>query len=153
MKVVRLPACALREPRPRSCVVRPTVVPSVNDIKAGTLTAEVQAAPAGAAQAEVRVPAAGGDRKPDLAKAAQAALAAQLAAGSVFLLASELLNDGFTQGLTKNKKGYLFRNAAGEEVRIMRRNGAWDIRIRNYLAENGDVAPPNSAHQITAKSY
>jgi RHS repeat-associated protein len=54
-----------------------------------------------------------------------------------------LRQNGFSQAITRNKGGYLFRNAAGEEVRIMRRGGGWDLRIRNsngnYLDEFGRV--------------
>lgn len=42
LRLMRLPACALETPRPRSCVIRPTMVASDNDIKAGTLTADVE---------------------------------------------------------------------------------------------------------------
>ncbi|WP_460889316.1 polymorphic toxin-type HINT domain-containing protein [Promicromonospora xylanilytica] len=63
-----------------------------------------------------------------------------------------LKRDGFTQELAKNKKGYLFRNSSGEKVRVMRRNGAWDIRARNgfgnYRDEFGNVAAPGQTHQI-----
>jgi hypothetical protein len=63
-----------------------------------------------------------------------------------------LKRDGFTQELAKNKKGYLFRNSNGEEVRVMRRDGAWDVRARNgfgnYLDEFGNVASPGQTHQI-----
>jgi hypothetical protein len=59
---------------------------------------------------------------------------------------------GFKQGLSKNKSGYLLKNGAGEEVRIMKRGGGWDIRVRNasgnYLDEFGDVAQPGPAHSI-----
>lgn len=76
---------------------------------------------------------------------------------SINQLRAGLLRSGFTQGLAKNKKGYLFQNAAGEQVRIMRRNGGWDIRIRNkfgnYLDEHGNVANPNATHDIGVESY
>jgi len=76
---------------------------------------------------------------------------------SIIGIRKTLLKDGFTQTLSKNKSGYLFRNSLGEEVRLMRRNGGWDIRMRNrfgnYLNENGHVATPNSTHGIGVSSY
>ncbi len=71
---------------------------------------------------------------------------------SIADIRSGLFDDGFTQGLANNKKGYLFTNSAGEQVRIMSRGGGWDIRIRNaagnYLDEFGNVAAPGSTHSI-----
>jgi hypothetical protein len=53
----------------------------------------------------------------------------------------------FKAGFTMNKArgfGYIFRNALGEQVRIMARGGGWDIRVMNqfgnYLDEFGNVA-------------
>ncbi|MFC5830642.1 RHS repeat-associated core domain-containing protein [Nonomuraea insulae] len=103
LQVVRLAACAVAVPRPRSCVVRPTVVSSTNDVKAGTLTAEVEAAPVGAAEAAVKPPAPGKNPKADAAKAAKAALAAQSAAGSVYLLAGNLTGPDGNWGATDLK--------------------------------------------------
>ncbi|NJP91609.1 hypothetical protein HCN51_19455 [Nonomuraea sp. FMUSA5-5] len=103
LQVVRLPACAVQVPRPKTCVTRPTVVPSSNNLKAGTLTAEVEAVPAGAKEAEVKPPAPGKDRKADVAKAAQTRLAAQLAAGSVYLLAADLTGPDGNWGATDLK--------------------------------------------------
>ena len=64
--------------------------------------------------------------------------------------------NAFTQTITRNGSGYLFRNAAGEEVRIMSRGGGWDFRVRNasgnYLDEFGNVGSPASTHGITVKS-
>jgi len=55
-----------------------------------------------------------------------------------------LRENGFTQRLADNKQGYVFTNQAGEEVRVMNRNGGWDIRVKNaqgnYLDEFGNVA-------------
>jgi hypothetical protein len=71
---------------------------------------------------------------------------------SIIGIRSALLDDGFTQGLTNNKSVYLFTNATGEQVRIMSRNGGWDLRIRNqygnYLDEFGNVTTPASSHGI-----
>jgi RHS repeat-associated protein len=56
-----------------------------------------------------------------------------------------LLKNGFVRRLTDNRQGILYENAAGEQVRIMSRNGGWEIRIfnktGNYLDEFGNVAP------------
>jgi len=72
---------------------------------------------------------------------------------SIIEIREILTRNGFQQGRSESALGYLFRNAAGEEVRIMRRGGGWDIRIRNrygnYLDEFGDVPTgPGPAHGI-----
>ncbi len=72
---------------------------------------------------------------------------------SIINVRNVLLNNGFKQGLSLNKQGYLFTNAIGEEVRIMRRAGAWDIRMMNkggnYLDEFGNFnSPPELTHNI-----
>ena len=71
---------------------------------------------------------------------------------SIIQVRDILLTNGFTQQLSNNKSGYLFKNAAGEEVRIMQRNGAWDVRVKNqygnYLDEYGKVAAPANTHGI-----
>ena len=75
---------------------------------------------------------------------------------SIIDIRSQLFDDGFSQGLTKNKKGNLFQNGAGEEVRVMRRGGGWDVRVRNangnYLDEFGNVANPADTHDIEVYS-
>ena len=75
---------------------------------------------------------------------------------SIIDIRAGLLDDGFTQTLTNNRSGYLFRNSLGEEVRIMSRNGGWDIRIQNqfgnYLDEFGNVANPAATHDIPVHS-
>ncbi|WP_157252733.1 RHS repeat-associated core domain-containing protein [Nonomuraea typhae] len=101
LQVLRLPACVLQSPRPRSCQVRPAVVASVNDRTAGTLVAEVEAAPAGAAETAVKPPA--GKGKEGAARAADAVLAGQLAAGSVYLLAGGMTGPDGTWGATDLK--------------------------------------------------
>ena len=67
-----------------------------------------------------------------------------------------LRQNGFTQTITRNGSGYLFRNAAGEEVRVMSRGGGWDVRIKNangnYLDEFGNVGLPASTHGINVTS-
>lgn len=72
---------------------------------------------------------------------------------SIIGVRSDLLSSGFTQGLAKNKKGYLFTNGTGAEVRVMRRSGGWDARVKNefgnYLDSSGNVArDADSAHNI-----
>ena len=79
---------------------------------------------------------------------------------SIIQIREHLLENGFTQGLNSGRanSGYLFTNSMDEQVRIMNRNGGWDIRVRNgsgnYLDEFGNV-PSNSnpAHGITVRSY
>lgn len=66
---------------------------------------------------------------------------------------ADLFGAGFKQGLAQNKKGYLFTNGTGAEVRIMRRDGGWDARVKNefgnYLDELGNVPQDaSSAHGI-----
>ncbi|WP_214326040.1 polymorphic toxin-type HINT domain-containing protein [Nonomuraea sediminis] len=103
LQLVRLPACVLQSPRPRDCVVRPTVVKAINDLKAGTLTAEVEAAPTNAAPAQVKPFTRSKDAKTNAARALDAALATQLAAGSVYLLATALTGPGGNWGATDLK--------------------------------------------------
>ena len=75
---------------------------------------------------------------------------------SIIGIRSDLVSNGFTQGLAQNKKGYLLTNGTGEQVKIMSRNGSWDIRIRNksgnYLDSSGNVAMPGQTHGITVGS-
>ncbi|NRQ32985.1 hypothetical protein HII36_14210 [Nonomuraea sp. NN258] len=103
LQVLRLPACVVQQPRPRGCVVRPSVVPTVNDRKAGTLIAEVEVSPANASMTAVKAPTLGKDRKTDAIKASEAVLAAQLAAGSVYLLAGDLTGPDGNWGATDLK--------------------------------------------------
>ena len=75
----------------------------------------------------------------------------------IISIRNTLRQGGFTQTVTRNGSGYLFRNAAGEEVRIMfRGKGGWDVRIRNssgnYLDEFGNVGSPASSHGIGVRS-
>jgi hypothetical protein len=75
---------------------------------------------------------------------------------SITDIRSQLLGNGFSQGLAKNKMGYLFQNGTDEKVRIVRRGGGWDIRVRNasgnYLDEFGNVAGPADTHGIEVYS-
>ncbi|MFD9946270.1 RHS repeat-associated core domain-containing protein [Nonomuraea sp. NPDC059023] len=103
LQVVRLPACAVQVPRPRWCVMRPAVVSSVNDVTTGTLVAEVEAAPSGVAAAAVKPPKAGSKDKTGAARSADAVLAAQLAAGSVYVLVPGMTGPDGTWGATDLK--------------------------------------------------
>ncbi|MEU8109108.1 polymorphic toxin-type HINT domain-containing protein [Nonomuraea muscovyensis] len=104
LRLVRVPACAVEVPRPKSCVARPIVVPSSNDVKAGTLVAEVEATPANAAPAEVKPPATPDkDRKVAALQAAQQRQAAQLAAGSVYILSGGMTGRDGNWGATDLK--------------------------------------------------
>ncbi|MEM1057285.1 MAG: RHS repeat-associated core domain-containing protein [Bacteroidota bacterium] len=71
---------------------------------------------------------------------------------SIVGIRSTLTSNGFVQVKAKGN-GYLLRHpVTREEVRMMSRNGGWDIRVRNrygnYLDEAGNVAGPASTHRI-----
>ena len=59
-----------------------------------------------------------------------------------------LTENGFVQTISRNGKGYLFTNGAGETVRLMSKGGSWEIRIMNSdgsnLDEFGNVAQGRS---------
>ncbi|MFC4060623.1 RHS repeat-associated core domain-containing protein, partial [Planomonospora corallina] len=100
LQLVRLPACALTSPRPKGCVVRPQYVQARNDLKRGVLVADVQigrAAPATSAAPPK------GDAKAAVRARAEQAAAEQLAAGSVYLLASGLTGPDGNFGATDLK--------------------------------------------------
>ncbi|HEX2868063.1 MAG TPA: RHS repeat-associated core domain-containing protein [Ignavibacteriales bacterium] len=64
-----------------------------------------------------------------------------------------LLREGFEMIRADKGIGYLFKNEAGEQVRLMRRNGGWDIRIRlgggNHVNEFGiDPGSRGGTHDI-----
>lgn len=71
---------------------------------------------------------------------------------SIINVRSTLLNNGFTQSLTRNKSGYLFTNTLGEQVRVMYRHGTWDARIMNqygnYLDNFGNIGTPGNTHNL-----
>lgn len=71
---------------------------------------------------------------------------------SIINIRSTLLSNGFTQSVTRNGSGYLFTNSLGEQVRVMSRNGSWDVRVMNqygnYLDNLGGIAPPSKTHGI-----
>jgi len=75
-----------------------------------------------------------------------------VAGKSIIGIRSQLIEGGFTQTLSEKGLGYLFRNSAGEEVRMMSRGGGWDLRVRNaagnYLDELGNAASPAMTHGI-----
>jgi hypothetical protein len=76
---------------------------------------------------------------------------------SITGLRSALTENGFSrQRLTTNRGGYRFDGPDGEQVRIMRRGGGWDVRVQNrygnYLDEFGNVASPQNAHGITLRA-
>lgn len=76
---------------------------------------------------------------------------------SILGVRSALTENGFArQQLTKNRGGYRFDGPGGEQVRIMRRGGGWDVRVQNrygnYLDEFGNVASPQGTHGITLRS-
>jgi hypothetical protein len=54
-----------------------------------------------------------------------------LANETVIGVRASLRESGFTMRLSDNKKGYLFTNAAGEEVRLMQNGNGWYMRVRN----------------------
>jgi RHS repeat-associated protein len=89
---------------------------------------------------------------------ASPALRALFSAGSIrntsiINIRNTLLKNGFRMTHSDRGSVYLFLNAAGEEVRIMRRGGGWDVRIKNssgnYLDEFGNVASRAQTHNIS----
>jgi RHS repeat-associated protein len=99
LQVLRLPACALTTPRPRDCVVRPQQVKAHNNVKAGTLTAEVDADPADgkATPAAARKSQTGKDAKVE-ERAARA-----FTSGSVYVLAAGMTGPDGNFGATDLK--------------------------------------------------
>ncbi|MGA7672328.1 MAG: hypothetical protein WBW04_18035 [Nitrolancea sp.] len=67
---------------------------------------------------------------------------------SVIEVRATLTENGFSQTISQNGKGYLFTNGTGEAVRLMSKGGSWEIRIMNadgnYLDEFGNVAQDRS---------
>ena len=63
---------------------------------------------------------------------------------------SGLRGAGFTMDLALNKKGYLFKNAAGEDVRIMNSSKGWHLRVMNaggnYLDALGNPGTTAASH-------
>jgi RHS repeat-associated protein len=54
-----------------------------------------------------------------------------LADNTVVGIRSLLRDNGFIMTLARNRRGYLFTNSAGEEVRIMRGAQGWYLRVQN----------------------
>jgi hypothetical protein len=74
---------------------------------------------------------------------------------TIIQIRATLVSNGFTQTIANNGAGYLFNGPNGEQVRVMRRNGGWDIRVKNqygnYLDDSGNVTDPAGAHGINAE--
>lgn len=62
-----------------------------------------------------------------------------LADGTIIGIRSTLRSNGFAMRLAENKSGYLFTNAAGEEVRVMRGEAGWYLRVKNQAGNYLDV--------------
>jgi hypothetical protein len=73
-----------------------------------------------------------------------------LAAESVIGVRATLRANGFIMKLSENKKGYLFTNGTGEEVRLMRGAKGWYMRAKNagnnYLDAQGNPASDAMTH-------
>ncbi|MFB9968400.1 hypothetical protein ACFFOP_38195 [Sinosporangium siamense] len=82
LQLVRLPACAMATPKPRTCAVGHHVVKTRHDRKNGRLIADIQADPAKPAAAKAAEDLKGKDK----ATRAKAAQEASLQAGSVYML-------------------------------------------------------------------
>ncbi|MET9246178.1 DUF5615 family PIN-like protein [Nonomuraea sp. NPDC003709] len=100
LQVLRVPACALTIPRPRDCVVRPQQVKAHNDIKTGTLTADIDTDPASGKAAPLTPSKSqtGKDTKAADARAAQA-----FTSGSVYVLAAGMTGPDGNFGATDLK--------------------------------------------------
>ncbi|MBB5773691.1 RHS repeat-associated core domain-containing protein [Nonomuraea jabiensis] len=100
LQVLRVPACALTTPRPRDCVVRPQQVKAHNDIKTGTLTADIDTDPASGKAAPLTPSKSqtGKDTKAADARAAQA-----FTSGSVYVLAAGMTGPDGNFGATDLK--------------------------------------------------
>jgi RHS repeat-associated protein len=73
-----------------------------------------------------------------------------LADETIIGIRAALKEDGFIMRLSENKKGYLFTNGSGEEVRLMRGDNGWYMRARNasrnYLDALGNPASDAATH-------
>lgn len=63
-----------------------------------------------------------------------------LADESIIGIRAALKENGFAMKLAENKKGYLFTNDAGEEVRLMRGESGWYMRAKNASGNYLDAA-------------
>ena len=73
-----------------------------------------------------------------------------LSTTSMIGVRSTLREHGFTMRLADNKKGYLMFNGLGEEVRLMRGQNGWYMRIKNadgnYLDHLGNPGSQATTH-------
>ncbi|GAA1738342.1 RHS repeat-associated core domain-containing protein [Nonomuraea bangladeshensis] len=97
LQVLRVPACALTTPRPRDCVVRPQQVKAHNDVKTGTLTADVDVDPATGRTAPLTLP------KSQTGKDATSNAAQAFTSGSVYVLAAGMTGPDGNFGATDLK--------------------------------------------------
>ncbi|MGA4987204.1 RHS repeat-associated core domain-containing protein [Nonomuraea bangladeshensis] len=97
LQVLRVPACALTTPRPRDCVVRPQQVKAHNDVKTGTLTADVDVDPATGKTAPLTLP------KSQTGKDATSNAAQAFTSGSVYVLAAGMTGPDGNFGATDLK--------------------------------------------------
>jgi hypothetical protein len=68
-----------------------------------------------------------------------------LADESIIGIRATLRENGFIMKLSENKKGYLFTNGTGEEVRVMPGANGWYMRVKNAFNNYLDaVANPAS---------
>ncbi|MEO3807294.1 RHS repeat-associated core domain-containing protein [Nonomuraea sp. B1E8] len=97
LQLLRVPACALTTPRPRDCVVRPQQVKAHNDVRTGTLTADVDVDPAAGKAAPLTLPKSqtGKDATPNAAQA--------FTSGSMYMLAAGMTGPDGNFGATDLK--------------------------------------------------
>lgn len=73
-----------------------------------------------------------------------------LADESIIGIRAALKENGFAMGLAENKQGYLFTNGSGEEVRVMRGDAGWYLRVKNaagnYLDALGNPGGRAATH-------
>ena len=73
-----------------------------------------------------------------------------LADETIIGIRATLKENGFVMRLSENKKGYLFTNGTGEEVRLMRGAKGWYMRVKtagnNYLDALGNPASDPTTH-------
>jgi hypothetical protein len=73
-----------------------------------------------------------------------------LADESIIGIRATLKGNGFVMRMSENKKGYLFTNGTGEEVRLMRGAEGWYMRARNagrnYLDALGNPGSNATTH-------
>ncbi|SEU27341.1 RHS repeat-associated core domain-containing protein [Nonomuraea wenchangensis] len=97
LQLLRMPACALTTPRPRDCAVRPQQVKAHNDVKTGTLTADVDVDPATGKAASLTLP------KSQTGKDATSNAAQAFTSGSVYVLAAGMTGPDGNFGATDLK--------------------------------------------------